>query len=543
MSIELLPRPETGSSLGESLDDLQTNPKFIEYIKSKNPNNPLPGFPEMVLADNSEPIITEVPINDDDHSSVVGTPLPISENVIHRSSTIKEKVIHANQEHPTGSAKKGRVARRIKNAFGVLRQKRTNAQALSFSQKLKNAQAIERLPDSYVGNEYFSNPNLERYEENGPLRGILENLREEMAFGPKHNSGLLEHSYRIVRNVADVELSLRSGSPQVIKLLDGARGYSRPKMYEGFHHDVAKNLSSKTLASHNEVIKRISVASDLLKLESSQLSAFMKAKGVEIIHPGDESLIALLNTVGHEAGHNVMAGISEILRGRIDSNEIASRLTATSFYVQNNPEIALTGNLDTDVASHEERFSEGYATLVTNKVMESLGYDEKARATIFSYFWDKTSVAASPSGDHPIDFIDQLGARNSLWNIGVQNDKDFNMGDLGYSIPLSPDEINAELQFFENIISSDSSKIDHVDMRANPEKWKVLVVDRQNAGTKARLRTQKLLRTHASMLYGNQPITRDVKDRSVRSIEMIYAQMYQEMKLVAPVNATKKFRK
>lgn len=388
--------------------------------------------------------------------------------------------------------------------------------------------AVEPLPVSYIGTETRGiNQNIAKNREKGPLKGVLETLRQELAFDSKESPGPLEHGYRIIRNIADVKFSKMDGTGKVLSLLSASRSNSRPTKYEGFQ--MAEDGEGRSLGWHSEANRSIGITREHWLQESEQLLAAMGNKGIKLNSEGDHQLIAFMNTLAHETGHNVLAGISGMLRERNGTLNGSSSNIATASYMKDNPNRAITGNWQTDVKTHEERFSEGYAGFVMDSILGSLGYDKKAKMAILSYFWDKTAVTQEVAGRHVVDMIDEVSGDKSLADVAKEKGFESSIanGDLGYTMPLTPQEMLEELTYFDTELR-DFEKPQERDTVIPPEKWQELVNSSRDKQTLKTVKGQQEIRRHLANGRSKKPTSWKNK-RAQRKIQSHQSQAYKKM--------------
>ncbi len=445
-------------------------------------------------------------------------------------SQVEKPNVEFESVHATGARKKRvatRIAHVLRNGFG---KKKREIVDNGTNKEVDFLGRVEPLPYSYTGEDKSPNLKVQLFRDKGMLRAMLENLRDDYIFSPETGSGILEHAYRLARNIGDSELSAFDSKGVVMKLLEATRSLSRPKPYEGFYHGKATEFDGPVLGYHREKTKEIGVYSNSLFEEAKNLKEFMLGRGIELKSPADAQVVALMNTVAHESGHNLLAGISEALRGRLGGDLQQRRQLATEYFVGRRVDVALTGNFSTDVASHEERFCEGYAALVTDRVLESLEYNASERAVVFSYFWDKTGITYEKPGDHPIDYADSLDAKNSLVTIGKEIGQKFSLGALGYSMPLSPAEIVEQLQFLDVAVAGKVPLESYIDMRLHPELWKHVVKKEQAGKTPSVIVEQKFLRENGNVIYHpGEGIDNEAVAQASRSLQEKFNEMYERM--------------
>ena len=165
-----------------------------------------------------------------------------------------------------------------------------------------------------------------------------------------------------------------------------------------------------------------------------------------------------------------------------------ARAIATRTYLAAHPEEALTGNWNTDVVTQEERFAEGFGNAVLGKVMDTLGYDDKEKATIISHFLDKAGLRSDIIGQHPIDLLDKFSADRGIKEVGHEVGVEMSAGAIGYSMPLSVEKIASQLSELSRLIKSRPADgyVTNVDRYT----WEEKVKTGQSEQTKAEIAAQ-----------------------------------------------------
>jgi hypothetical protein len=206
--------------------------------------------------------------------------------------------------------------------------------------------------------------------------------------------------------------------------------------------------------------------------------------------------LAFVHTGAHEVGHALLNGTG----GTANSLGLGyGHLSATKRYLQNHPEEALTGNWETDVAAHEERFAEGYAVMVTTKVLSLLGYTAERSKSVLEELSFSSEVADRQPGMHQADFLDHVDADKPLHGFVVDKKTELGEavagqtynGSLGYELPLTKEQITDQLRdLYKSMISRDN----FTDEPDDPKMWHELVKSVQNPEVKKQLDALKSAR-------------------------------------------------
>ena len=339
----------------------------------------------------------------------------------------------------------------------------------------------EQLPSSFTGGD-------ERYQSVS-LDLLIKNLRNEVAWNPDVPA-LLETAYSVVRNIGDGALTKADTSNDVYALLNHTRWDAQPDEYARIDQD------GDTLATHNEHHKRMSLHETNLFDDSRQLKSSFEKQGFELKDPTDALLFTAVNTAAHESGHALLSGVSKFLTsksGRKDPQDRLPngiRMVATKAYLAAHPEEAITGNWETDVVTHEERFAEGYGNMVLEIVMDRLGYSGEEKDEIVKHFLDKAGVYSDTAGTHPIDNLDMFNNGRAMEQVGNILERDLASGTIGYSMPLSPDRLIKQLRELTGQVQKNDKFVVDVALAD----WEESVKNGQSEQTRADIAHQQSLR-------------------------------------------------
>lgn len=363
---------------------------------------------------------------------------------------------------------------------------------------------LEQIPDLY----HDAIKGHERDEQEAD-RIMLETLREELIEAPI-TPELVINLYSVARNMGDVELFAADPEHEVGGLLDASRADSRPKKFfvlDGVHG-----------GAHSESEGNFGINLENQQEAAGQLRNIVEKKGFEVKHPGDLFLFINLAIAAHEAGHAILGGISKTQKRMMERGAVAEDaiILATKTYLKHNPQQAFTGNWETDVAIHEERFAEGNAQLVIEKAMRLLGYSDEEVALLESHVSEMNRLKASyhPEGEHQLDYLDQLGAATSAKDaMVVAHGKDdyvdplqrYN-GELGYYAPLTKEEMVAQLKATNKLVLAQ----DYSATTQSPVEWEQVVRQQQSGQVKgllAGMKAQRAASLAEEPVYDKSPIT------------------------------------
>jgi hypothetical protein len=227
----------------------------------------------------------------------------------------------------------------------------------------------DELGNTEVLPEYYYNSRITKeWSEGDPQRALLENLRGDLVW-KEPGPSVVEAVYAVARSIGDVELyDTDPSAGEVGWVLEGGRYFSSPAQ---FAHETAEYAPDSVGFFRSGELKVLGVDLPALDRQAKRLQALTQQGGESLVDNSDGYLLAFVHTGAHEVGHALLNGTG----GTANSLGLGyGHLSATKRYLQNHPEEALTGNWETDVAAHEERFAEGYAVMVTTKVLSLLGY-------------------------------------------------------------------------------------------------------------------------------------------------------------------------
>ncbi|MGB2787272.1 MAG: hypothetical protein WBB94_02715 [Candidatus Saccharimonadaceae bacterium] len=154
-------------------------------------------------------------------------------------------------------------------------------------------------------------------------------------------------------------------------------------------------------------------------------------------------VLVLLHTAGHEAGHMIQRGISQT--GLTRAEGVSSFDSFSDLVLRNCPDARLTLDPQENVAIHNERFAEGYANITLRAAVESLGYDgDYADAVVRAIAIDEVSPTMK---EHIAKTTTETTVAQSYEQAGLSPEY---LGMLGYTRPLTLDQIVADLEFANN---------------------------------------------------------------------------------------------
>ncbi|MEO5627905.1 MAG: hypothetical protein ABIQ89_03380 [Candidatus Saccharimonadales bacterium] len=334
--------------------------------------------------------------------------------------------------------------------------------------------------------EYYSSSRAAReFGETNPNRAMLENLRADIGWNP-NTEAVMGSLYSASRIIGDSELYAGDSTGQVALLLEPSRPQAAPEAFNDAGDGVENSLEA---GSYNEVDHLVNMnMTKLLKHADSMVSYFDKA-GEPLKNPADAHLFMILGVASHESGHVIMSGLSKFQRQVPGMDVDYSKNLATRTFLGANPDLGFTGNWDTDVQIHEERFAEGYSQMVLRKAMETLGYEPDHIERIAEYLTAGFSWKDTHEGEHQLDHIEKVSADspiNKVMEAVVSTDElikthQHYLGDLGYSAPLTPEDMISQFQNLHLILK------DREAGQANPtaQQWEEKVRAAQSSETKA----------------------------------------------------------
>ncbi len=218
---------------------------------------------------------------------------------------------------------------------------------------------------------------------------------------------------------------------------------------QAFPKEIVVMFYGKTdrpLASHKEDEGMMIVDSDKGLLTNKPARLFELA-GVKPKHFVDARLIEVIDNIGHESGHAILAGVSSELSSLTRTDRTGK--DATRAYLSCHPELGVTTNWISDVRTHEERFSQGYAKLVVDTTLEKLGYTEQERKSIATQLSKQMSTPLGGElGENQIDYLRNVDHETGLAQLVTIDDPHVLSyeGFLGYELALTPEQIKSQLQ-------------------------------------------------------------------------------------------------
>jgi hypothetical protein len=375
---------------------------------------------------------------------------------------------------------------RVRNFVGRLTSRRKSDQSSIAEVPAVDSETVsewEALPKEYAM--------ALKKEDVSNLGGLIKRFRGDVAWKSDVDH-TLKNAYSIVRNIGDDLLIGSDPIGEVAVLLDATRSSARPRNFTEIAWD------DSTLAIHSESRSEMGIHNSNLLLDSKNLRTFLEESRVELKNPSDTLLFVAINTAAHESGHAILSGVSKLLVSTSSIGNPVNRLAedernvATKAYLAAHPEEAITGNWQTDVTTHEERFAEGFGNAVLGKVMDSLGYNDQERQTIISYFLDKAGLSDSLIGQHPIDGLDKFTAFKGMAEVGKEMGVEMSAGAIGYSMPLTLKKMAQQLSDISLLIKS-GPKVGY-KTTVDPHTWEVSVKTGQSEETKAQIVAQRTLR-------------------------------------------------
>lgn len=248
---------------------------------------------------------------------------------------------------------------------------------------------------------------------------LLTRLRDGLVHGemsPEQGRNLFD----MAQHIAEAELTDAAGeaSGVVSGLIELARFYSRPLEFTAEDDPESNGIFYQ---SH----RKMGLNFENLNQTAKALAKEAEKEEFEWKDRRDAYLLAFLHTGAHEAGHALLNGIS-IAAIKSDVSIRKKGLMASRVHIQKHPEMGITGDLEADVRTHEERFAEGYALLVLRNAFSTLGYSDEEVSKLLSMMTFRKDDEFS--------------------------DEEVRQGALGYSRPLSQDDMVGELVELDGLI-------------------------------------------------------------------------------------------
>lgn len=276
---------------------------------------------------------------------------------------------------------------------------------------------------------------------------VLGKLRNELHFGNREFSEeFIKTTYGIARGIGDRFIA--EVSPDAFQLLSFSRsnGESFGMVFRDSSGEDADSLGGVSTISQDGLADRVlfdvkigevSSGSNNFKIVENNLHAL----GANVLAE-DISLFIMLKTVAHEAGHVIQRGVGRLIRPNEHPTGSKSYDVMSSELLKSEPQLAQTMHEYTSVRVHNERFAEGYARIVLREAASALGYDA---ATI-----DKIARALSAGNlDQTLQqHLDAVTKEKSYAEVAGENGlEDAYDGDLGYALPLSPEQVILDLEY------------------------------------------------------------------------------------------------
>lgn len=353
-----------------------------------------------------------------------------------------------------------------------------------------NLDVLEHVPV-----HYYRTPGAEAAIEAGDVETAqLIGLRSEIQWS--RGEGVPSSLYAVARTIGDFELY--SASDEISTILDSSRFMGSPWEYDNVID--SKEGVVKVVGSHDAGHLKVDVES--IYGIAADLRGELMSKGIKERTVGDAELAVGLHIGAHESAHALLYGVGRLVKSidfdRGDPNHVTDeRLLATKVYLGQHPEQAISGNWNADVAIHEERFAEGYGQMVAKRALTLLGYSDNEIGVFIDAIAPAAGFAQVEQGKHQIDHIDAVSADRSAATIVKSIDEaaakrthqDYE-GDLGYSLPLSKEDLVAQLVDTSESIRTRNA---HGYASAHPDttKWHENVGKLQSAETKDLIREMK----------------------------------------------------
>lgn len=275
-------------------------------------------------------------------------------------------------------------------------------------------------------------------------------LRNEINFGnldvEKSREEVVLSGYAIARNIGDVMIGRMS--KEAFSMVGASRlpflkaKETSNERFDAFVYERAhgENFTNTPIVSINmDALGPDSAYSERFRSDTERYGVQVK--------PEDVRTILFMSAVAHEAGHLVQFGVGKYLEDSDDKPDGYSKMSST--FLKLHPELGLTRNHQTNVRIHNERFAEGYGSMVLREMVGYLGYNEADVDKIMKAV--SLESMQSPTFEH----LDELTEDVSLLDIAKQNGESYYEGDLGYTKPLRPEQIVADLESMSLLIKDD----------------------------------------------------------------------------------------
>lgn len=266
---------------------------------------------------------------------------------------------------------------------------------------------------------------------------------------------IIGRAYAVSREIGDMILARSDNTRTVFSLLDDSRHDARPLTIE-YDPDL------KSDGEHSGSNRYLKVGPSVASV--SRMEQEVEESGVKLRNPDDYRLLKLLRVVSHESGHALLHGVSRVMARKSDGGA-THQLTASATYLKDRPEAAFTGDWNADVFIREEQFAEGYAQMVLNSALDGLGYEGDDKDRLASLFKMRPDLHGEV-GHNQLDHIGEAAGRNNLSTIikEIPGHEQSYPGELGYTKPLSPDDILEQLQSLAAV-----AKADNIDLGYGPD--------------------------------------------------------------------------
>ena len=262
-------------------------------------------------------------------------------------------------------------------------------------------------------------------------------------------------AYVLVNSTAELALDEVDPSGAASALLRDVQADAIPKRIG------LAELPFGMLARYTDATQALEVSNEADNLVESLLSARGSGFG-QFKESGDKRLIGIVTSMAHEVGHAILDGIGVQLANTDDRGV----WRATKAYLQNHPEKAISGNWSTDYTVHEERAAVGFETLVADKVLDMLGYDEYQRSE-YERIMSSQAMIDGKLGTNQIDHLFRVGPGRALHEMVSpdSNEPQQSKGLLGYAKGVSGKEVAAMFAELGRIKESG------VQFRERPMTW------------------------------------------------------------------------
>lgn len=298
-----------------------------------------------------------------------------------------------------------------------------------FKASVNTNKIYERVPYAYVKDLEHADLGADS------LRSLLRSLNNELQWGnPETRHELIENAYLVARGIGDSVVAAVSTS--ALNLIDSTRVSAR---YNTRYRGTTVEEAMGHVRTFDDGSAEYGI--DIDKLGLNQIKAKLREQGYE--SQPMVAVLALVHTAAHEAGHMIQRGVGYT---GIGLDKGVSGINVLSDVVLSNcPEACLTQNHETNIAIHNERFAEGYANIALRAAVESLGYDgDYADAVVRAIAIDEVSPAMK---EHIAMATTDTTVVQSYVQAGLNPEYP---GMLGYTIPLTLDQVIADLEFASN---------------------------------------------------------------------------------------------